>query len=363
MTLSELFQSDDDVVLRSFDSALCRQSQMTAYLLVHIAVIDARNLYLRAGFESMKSFCMAKMHLTEDAAYKRIQVARLGRQLPRLFLAIANGELSTYDVRMLAPRLTPENVDALVAECAHKTATEIQTVIARRFPRAEEQRLDDGVSPQVIISHSDARNGAQVIANSSPDLISLADRQVDIAEAISPLANNPILVAPKVRTRIEQLSESRFTLQVTLSGETHDKLRRLQDLFSHAIPNRDVAAIIDRSFDALMERIEKRKFGVGAKGISARIKNAVFERDGGRCAYRFEDDRICGSRWKLEFDHIVPLAKGGKTTVDNLRLLCRAHNQYAADKAFGQRFMDEKRASGAARAAWRRGSGRARSRP
>src|SRR5690349_6962813 len=106
MTLSELFQSAEDVVLRSLDSALCRQSQMAAYVLMHIAVIDARNLYLRAGFESMKSFCMAKMQLTEDAAYKRIQVARLARQFPRLFKAIASGELSTYDIRMLAPRLT-----------------------------------------------------------------------------------------------------------------------------------------------------------------------------------------------------------------------------------------------------------------
>ena len=48
---------------------------------------------------------------------------------------------------------------------------------------------------------------------------------------------------------------------------------------------------------------------------------------------------------KLEFDHIIPMAKGGKTRVDNLRLLCRAHNQHAADQAFGQAFMDRKRAS------------------
>jgi hypothetical protein len=41
----------------------------------------------------------------------------------------------------------------------------------------------------------------------------------------------------------------------------------------------------------------------------------------------------------------MPVAKGGKTTIDNLRLLCRAHNQHAAYQAFGQRFMDEKRAS------------------
>jgi hypothetical protein len=342
MTLGELFKSDEDVVLASFDSVLFRQSQMTAYALMHLAVIDARNMYLRAGFESMKAFCMSKMQLTEDAAYKRIHVARLAGRLPRLFSAIAKGELSAYDIRLLAPRLTPSNVEDLVAECAYKSSVEIEGVLARRFPRAEELRLDEGISLQLVpISDESAGKSAEVIASPSVDLVSHADRHVK--------------TAPRARTKLEQLSESRFTLQVTLSGRTHDKLRRLQDLLSHAVPTRDIAEVIDRSFDALIDRLEKRKFGSGASAelkeascvartIPARIRKAVFERDGGKCAYRFPDGRICGSRSKLEFDHIIPIAKGGKTRVDNLRLLCRAHNQHAADQAFGQAFMDRKRA-------------------
>jgi len=356
MLLHELLSLDGEDVLLSFDKYLSHRSRVKAVVLVHIAVIDARNLYLARGFESMKAFLVAKMALTEDAAYKRIQVARLARQLPRLFTAVASGELSIYDVRLLAPRLTSTNVEELVTECAHKSATEIEGVLARRFPRAEELRLDDGVSPQVAIPHDGGGRSAQVVAAQSSDSIPHADRQVDLPEAIPPLANMGFITAPRVRTRIQQLSESRYTLQVTLAGTTHDKLRRLQDLLAHAIPDRDIAEIIDRSFDALMERLEKRKFGTHAKGdgknrprtlraIPAQIKRAVYERDRGACAHRFEDGRICGSRSKLEYDHIVPIAKGGRTTIENVRLLCRAHNQHAADQAFGQRFMDEKRAN------------------
>jgi 5-methylcytosine-specific restriction endonuclease McrA len=80
------------------------------------------------------------------------------------------------------------------------------------------------------------------------------------------------------------------------------------------------------------------------RSIPAQIRKAVYDRDGGRCAHTYADGKRCPNKAKLEFDHIIPIAKGGKTTIDNLRLLCRAHNQHAADQAFGQAFMDRKRA-------------------
>jgi hypothetical protein len=51
----------------------------------------------------------------------------------------------------------------------------------------------------------------------------------------------------------------------------------------------------------------------------------------------------CGSDRFLEFDHIVPVARGGKSTVDNIRLRCQAHNQYEAERIFGTEFMKDKR--------------------
>ncbi|MEO5988737.1 MAG: hypothetical protein ABIU54_01360, partial [Candidatus Eisenbacteria bacterium] len=44
-----------------------------------------------------------------------------------------------------------------------------------------------------------------------------------------------------------------------------------------------------------------------------------------------------------EFDHIEPVAREGETTVENLRLRCRAHNQYEAERVFGAGFMERKR--------------------
>ena len=51
----------------------------------------------------------------------------------------------------------------------------------------------------------------------------------------------------------------------------------------------------------------------------------------------------CKARRFLEFDHVDPVARGGKATVDRMRLRCRAHNQYEAERTFGAVFMRRKR--------------------
>ena len=46
----------------------------------------------------------------------------------------------------------------------------------------------------------------------------------------------------------------------------------------------------------------------------------VWQRDNGRCV-------ICGSQEKLEYDHIIPISKGGSNTARNIQLLCEKHNR------------------------------------
>jgi len=50
------------------------------------------------------------------------------------------------------------------------------------------------------------------------------------------------------------------------------------------------------------------------------VRIAVWRRDEGKCSK-------CGSREKLEYDHIVPVAKGGSNTARNIELLCEQCNR------------------------------------
>jgi hypothetical protein len=76
--------------------------------------------------------------------------------------------------------------------------------------------------------------------------------------------------------------------------------------------------------------------------VPRKVLREVFARDGGQCAFVSSEGRRCSAREFLEVHHHEPFARGGKATVDNLRLSCRAHNQFLAELDYGRGFMREK---------------------
>jgi len=141
-----------------------------------------------------------------------------------------------------------------------------------------------------------------------------------------------------------------------MSQELHDKLRHAQELLSHQVPSGDIAGVLERALDVLIAGLEKRKFAAtdrprhaqrrpstNPRYVPADVKRSVWERDGGRCTFVSEGGRRCPARTLLEFDHADPVALGGQATVARMRLRCRAHNQYAAERTFGTEFMRHKR--------------------
>lgn len=59
--------------------------------------------------------------------------------------------------------------------------------------------------------------------------------------------------------------------------------------------------------------------------IPQNVKDKVWQRDNGMCVE-------CGSKEKLEFDHIIPVVKGGSSTYRNIQLLCESCNRKKHDK-------------------------------
>ncbi len=159
---------------------------------------------------------------------------------------------------------------------------------------------------------------------------------------------------PAPPARVAPIAPQRFAMQLTISRETHDKLRRAQELLGHTVPTQDLAQVLDRALDALITKLEKQRFAktdsprkrrsrANGDYIPADMKRRVAERDGHRCTFESPDGVRCESRRDLQYDHVITKARGGETTDDNLRLRCHAHNPYEAERVFGAEFMRQKR--------------------
>jgi 5-methylcytosine-specific restriction endonuclease McrA len=150
------------------------------------------------------------------------------------------------------------------------------------------------------------------------------------------------------------------------------ELDELKALLSHKIPDGDLAAVLREAVHCAIEKHGKRRGAVeptrtrnteaiansaiaasslaappSRPAIPAAVRRQVWKRDAGRCTFVATDGRRCGSTWKLEFDHLTPVALAGETTVDGLTLRCRAHNLLGAERAFGREFMERFRSTAA----------------
>lgn len=156
----------------------------------------------------------------------------------------------------------------------------------------------------------------------------------------------PVLPA-RPSAEVTPLSPDRYRVQVTISGDTLEKLRLAKDLLRYAVPSGDEAAILDRALTALLVDLAQRKFAAtekprpsagtapGSRHIPAEVRRAVWLRDLGRCSFVGTNGRRCTVRGFLEFHHIHPYALGGEATARNIQLRCRAHNDYEARVCFG----------------------------
>jgi len=347
----KLMHLTDDALLADLSSLLARDRENTAAFLACIAEVDARRLYAPAGYSSMYAYCLEALHLSEDATCKRLQASRAAMRFPALFPALADGRLHLTAVCLLAPHLTLANADELIALATHRTRAEIELHLARRYPRAEALRIDDGISPlpQPALGQVATLSGQPALGQVGE--VALAQPALGHVAAPAP-APAP---APALRDRIAPLSPERFAVQITIPKSTHDKLRHAQALLGHSLPSGEVAQVLDRALDALIDQLEKRKFAkakmprqqarpaAGKRTIPAHVRRAVWDRDGGRCTFVSRSGHRCAAQKPLEFDHVDPVARGGRATVDRIRLRCRAHNQYEAERTFGAGFMQEKR--------------------
>ena len=124
--------------LRDLAAGTAQNRATTAEMLAYLAEFDARGLYLSAGYVSMFAYCVGELGHCEEPALKRVLAALMARRFPGILDALAEGRLNLESVLMLAPYLTPETANELLDAATHKSESELQQLLAERFPSSYE---------------------------------------------------------------------------------------------------------------------------------------------------------------------------------------------------------------------------------
>src|SRR4051812_17055130 len=255
--------ASDSNLLREAHRLAHDERQATAALIACLAEVDTRRLYLGEGCGSLFAWCTDVLHLSRDAAYARIEAARVARRFPILLELLASGSVTMSVVALLGPHLSDANHQQLLADAHHKSKRDIEHVVAALAPKPDVPSTIRKLPAPVVLraGHGDATLFL-------PDAVDAAvSRPDDGKTQVSPPAVRPQVPAADARPAsvqravIAPLAPERYKIQFTVGRTTHDKLRRAQDLLRHAVPNGDPAEIFDRALTLLLTQLERSKTG------------------------------------------------------------------------------------------------------
>lgn len=150
----------------------------------------------------------------------------------------------------------------------------------------------------------------------SPPWIKLHRELLDNLEfaLLSPLAGKALpliwLIASEAEGRIPENKHLAFRLRCSVE-QAGAIVRELTD-----------AGFLTDVDDETAEQVATpaQRSGWGSRHISDKVRREVWIRDGGKC-------RCCGSTDAIEYDHIIPVSRGGSSDFSNIQLLCRRCNR------------------------------------
>jgi 5-methylcytosine-specific restriction endonuclease McrA len=404
MTRQSFASLSDKKLLSALRDLVKKEKQTTLTILLHLAEVDRRELYLGYGFSSLYDYCVGALNYSRSAAGRRISTARCIRRYPEIYDLLDSDEVSSSTIGLVAPILDDENHDLLLREIRGKSRRQVETIVAAYKPAIAFRDRVTPVRVAVLDVGQNAKNsrnslifnsrrgsnspggsaGATTGFASNPTAKWAAAELTASAAATSGSASgsaarraathavgaagSPQQERSSVATTLPaRRTERGFLVQFLASGKLMAKLDEVKSLLSNKLPagtfEEVFEAVIDEFLDRhgpakRQQRREKRKNRSlkpqtaspktiknaaptkQTRHILAAIRDKVYLRDDGRCTYVGKNGERCRSTRNLQIDHIKPFARGGSNKPPNLRLLCGKHNRLEAKRILGADVMN-----------------------
>ncbi|WP_413587207.1 DUF222 domain-containing protein [Bdellovibrio sp. HCB274] len=293
MNLKALNQNELDLRIKSLAR---KEREVLHEILETLKEIDTRKSYLDFGFSSLFEYLVQGVGYSEGSAQRRIDAARLLREVPEISGKIQSGELNLSQI-------------ALVQKAAR------EVIRTRSVPVTSEQKLE-------------------VLDNLGKKSYSQAQQHVAAYFDLPPVQGT---------TKKVQADES-LRIEFTLSKESFSKIKHAQELISHAVPTQDLAVFLEY----LAEKVIKQKTAAkvsavdlatatvavnitGQSSPSAQLTSAkrkILIAKQPCCQWvDTKTGRRCESKWLLQIDHKQSRWAQGSDQLENLKVLCAAHNK------------------------------------
>jgi hypothetical protein len=333
----DLRKLSDNELLQGLLLLVKNERRSKARVVAHLAEVEERRLHLRAGCSSLFDYCLSRLAMSGGEAFRRVNAARLARRFPVIVDLLVAGDIHLCALLVLRDYLTQANHRELLAQASRKTKLQVQELVARLSPRPDVPSMLRRLPAPVSISQE------RLVAPSQENGV-VEDKPAALPSG--PAA--PALVLRPPPPPIEPLREDRYRLQLNASAELKRKLELARDLMSHSNPNGDLAVVVERALDALIDKLERERFAKvkrprsdarpqpDKRRVSNAVRREVVARDGLQCSYVSPNGRRCPSRAFLQLHHEHAWALGGATDAANVRILCLAHNQMLAEQDFGK---------------------------
>jgi hypothetical protein len=243
--------------------------------------------------------------LTANQYWKRAQAARVMRVFPDVARMVIAGETDVSLVALVSPKLTQRNASILLPALRDKTKREVEAFLSRVTLDGQLLDQEGEVELRLKLTESQAK---------------VLDRA---REVLSHGGHVPTLQDIMMKA-LDALLEKR------------DPMRKAERAAARRAaapsPGKEGPAVVSGPKPAADAKVARRP------AVPAAVAHAVRLRDKGRCTWTYQDGSRCPERMMLELDHAKMWCRGGDHTVDNLRLRCRRHNQFAAEHMLGEAF-------------------------
>ena len=282
------------------------ERKVMALVIEHIAEVQRRKLFLTLGYDSLYHYLTKELHYSEGSAYRRMQAARALLQVPEIKSSLENGSLKLSQICLVQKTLRQEEKN-LGKQVPLTKRHEIFAQLKGKNGRESEKILEAQVSvvlPQKLSSERHCRDDSvELTLQVSPALFAKLQRVKELYSHIDPAA---------------------------------DWVRLLALMADDVIKKRDPLAKKRAGKETVMQSFAKMKKPIAIeesnmrkrRSIPRAVKRYILKRDDGKCQYVSTDGRKCESRHRIEVDHMKPVCEGGNNESQNLRVLCRQHNDF-----------------------------------